>query len=258
MADMKIVTINGTHKTGKTTTATSIIHELTRRGCSVGSIKEIHVENFSIDTPGSNTYLHAKAGSSMVIARGLNETDVLIPQALHIEQILDFFYHDWVICEGVEDANALKIVTGITKDDCLFKWDERVIAVSGIYSNDHHGELCERPIFHPFHDIKALVDYLQIHVKPRLPSMDDACCQACTMTCRQMLVEQFHHPEKDLHCVLKNADIQVFVDDKPLTMVPFVQTIVRNNVLAIVSELNGFLPHKSITIKIGPHEISKK
>jgi len=255
---MKIITINGTHKTGKTTTAIEIIKELTKRGFSVGSVKEIHAENFAIDTPGTNTDLHKRAGSDMVIARGLFETDILIPRALNIEQILDYFHHDWVICEGVEDANALKIVTGITKEDCLSKWDDRVIAVSGVFSNNHQGEFCERPVFHPVNDVEEFVNYLIKHVKRRLPSMKDECCRACNMTCHQMLIEQFLHPEKELDCVLKDLDVNVLIDEKPLNMVPFVKQIIKNNILAVVSELDGYYPHKSITVTIGPYEIKKK
>ena len=224
----------------------------------MGSVKEIHAENFAIDTVGSNTDLHKKAGASMVVARGLSETDILIPKALNIERILDFFHHDWIICEGVEDANALKIVTGITKEDCIIKWDDRVIAVSGVYSNESQGELFNRPIFHPINNIIEFVDYLQKHVQSRLPSMDDACCQACSMTCRQMLIEQFLHPENNYQCAVMNSDVEVYLDEKPLVMVPFVQTIVRNNIMAIVSELNGYEPYKTITIKVGSHEVKKK
>ncbi len=255
---MRIITINGTHKTGKTTTVSAIIKELSKRGFTVGSIKEIHAESFTLDTPGSNTYLHRHAGATMVIARGLTETDILIPSAIDIERILDYFHHDWVICEGVEDANALKIVTGISRKDCLDKWDDRVIAVSGVYSNQHKGMLQQRPIFHPIEDIEALVDYLIKHVRKRLPSMDDACCQACNMTCRQLLVHQFLYPDQDLQCVLADSDVTVMIDQKPITMVPFVRQIVKNNMLAILSELDGYTPHKPISIHINPHEIKKK
>jgi molybdopterin-guanine dinucleotide biosynthesis protein B len=255
---MRIITINGIHQTGKTTTATAIIHELSKRGYTVGSIKEIHAETFAMDTKGTNTDLHRQAGASMVVARGMYETDVLIPKAMNIERILDYFHHDWVICEGVEDANALKIVTGVSEQDCLDKWDERVIAISGIYSNQHHQPLQDRPVFHPIDDIEAFVDYLIKHVKTRLPSVDDVCCKACGLTCRQMLVEQFLYPEKELECVLSASNITVMVDQNPITMVPFIQTLVKNNVLAILSELDGYLPHKQITIKIDTHEIKKK
>lgn len=255
---MNIITINGTHKTGKTTTVTAIIRELTKRRFSVGSVKEIHAETFAIDTEGSNTDLHRQAGAQMVIARGLMETDVLIPKALPIDRILDYFHHDWVICEGVEDANALKIVTGIHEQDCLDKWDDRVIAVSGVYSNHNHGTLCDRPIFHPIDDIEKLVDYLIKHVKPRLPSMDENCCNDCGLTCRQLLVQQFLHPEKELECTLSSSSVTVMINNQPIQMVPFVQTLIKNNVLAIVSELNGYQAHHPITIHINPNEIKKK
>ena len=255
---MKIITINGTHKTGKTTTATAIIKELKKRRFSVGSVKEIHAEGFMIDTIGSNTDLHKQAGASMVIARGINETDILIPQALDIEQILNYFHHDWVICEGVEDANALKIVTGISEQDCLDKWDQRVIAVSGVISNHQQPSLNQRPVFHPIHDIEAFVDYLIEHVSDRLPKMDDDCCKACGMTCSELLVAQFENPEKAFECVLSSCLVSVQIGEQQLTMVPFVQSLIRNNVLAIVSELNGYQPHQPITITINPYEIKKK
>jgi molybdopterin-guanine dinucleotide biosynthesis protein B len=255
---MNIITINGIHQTGKTTTATAIIHELTKRGYTVGSIKEIHAESFAMDTKGTNTDLHRQAGASMVVARGMFETDILIPKALDIERILDYFHHDWVICEGVEDANALKIVTGISEQDCLDKWDERVIAISGIYSNKNKLPLQNRPVFHPVDDVEALVDYLIKHAKTRLPSVDDACCQACNLTCRALLVQQFLYPKKELECVLSTSNITVMIGQQPITMVPFVQTLVKNNVLAIISELEGYYPHKQITIEIKAHEIKKK
>ncbi len=255
---MNIITINGTHQTGKTTTATAIIHELIKRRYTVGSIKEIHAESFAIDTKDSNTDLHRQAGASMVIARGMFETDILIPKAIDIERILDYFHHDWVICEGVEDANALKIVTGVSEQDCLNKWDERVIAVSGVYSNQHKKPLRNRPVFHPIDDIEALVDYLIKHVKPRLPSVDDPCCQACGLTCRELLIQQFLHPEKDLTCAIALSNVTVMIDQQSLSIVPFVQNLVKNNVLAIISELDGYNPHKQITIQIQPHEIKKK
>lgn len=255
---MKIITINGIHHTGKTTTATAIIKELSKRGFSVGSIKEIHAENFAMDTIGSNTNLHQQAGASMVIARGINETDVLIPKALTLDAILDFFDHDWVVCEGVEDANALKIVTGASEADCMLKWDERVIAVSGIISNQGVATLHDVPVFHPKDDIDQLMDYLLAHVSERLPNFDETCCQACGMSCKELLVAQYKDPQHAPECVLNSSLVEVLIDNKPIKMVPFVQNIVRNNVLAILSELQGYKTSKPITITINPYEIKKK
>ena len=74
---MKVVSIFGFTKSGKTTTVEHVVAELRRRGYSVGSVKDIHFEDFTIETEGTNTYRHKKAGSQLVTARGLYETDIL-------------------------------------------------------------------------------------------------------------------------------------------------------------------------------------
>ena len=46
---MKVFSVVGVTKSGKTTTIEQIIKEFIRRGYSVGSVKEIHFEQFAID-----------------------------------------------------------------------------------------------------------------------------------------------------------------------------------------------------------------
>ena len=37
----------------------------------MGSVKNIHFEQFTLDMEGSNTWRHKQAGSELVVARGL-------------------------------------------------------------------------------------------------------------------------------------------------------------------------------------------
>ncbi|MEG0019166.1 MAG: molybdopterin-guanine dinucleotide biosynthesis protein MobB, partial [Oscillospiraceae bacterium] len=67
---MRIFTVRGITKSGKTTTIEKVISELKKRGYSVGSVKEIHYKQFKIDPEGTNTDRHKKAGSELVTARG--------------------------------------------------------------------------------------------------------------------------------------------------------------------------------------------
>lgn len=71
---MKVFSVYGITKSGKTTTIENIIRELKRRGYTVGSVKEIHYEKFAIDTEGTNTDRHRRAGAEPVTARGHFET----------------------------------------------------------------------------------------------------------------------------------------------------------------------------------------
>ncbi len=76
---MKAFSVIGISKTGKTTSIEKIIKGLKKRNYSVASIKEIHFDSFAMDAPGTNTDRHRKAGSEIVTARGLNETDIMFP-----------------------------------------------------------------------------------------------------------------------------------------------------------------------------------
>ena len=59
---MKVFSVFGITKSGKTTTIENIIAELRKRRYSVGSVKEIHFEIFAIDTEGTNADRHKKDG----------------------------------------------------------------------------------------------------------------------------------------------------------------------------------------------------
>src|SRR5690554_4803402 len=119
---MKVFSVFGVSKSGKTTTIEEIIKELSRRRYSVGSVKEIHFEQFTIDENGTNTDRHRKAGSQLVTARGLHETDVLFSKQLPVDKILQFYDHDFVILEGVTDFNVPKVICAHNKQEI----DERL------------------------------------------------------------------------------------------------------------------------------------
>ena len=87
---MKVLSVYGYTGSGKTSTIEQIIGELIRRGYSVGSIKDIHFESFAIDTVGSNTDRHRKAGAELVTARGIHETDVLFPKDFPLNKYFVF------------------------------------------------------------------------------------------------------------------------------------------------------------------------
>ena len=146
---MKVFSIFGLSRSGKTTTAEYVIQELRQRGFSVGSVKDIHNEAFAIDTEGTNTHRHRMAGSQLVTARGLSETDLLFQERLPIEKILkvnqEFYDFDYVVLEGENEFNGPGIVTGHDLEGVDFKWDKsniQVFAVSGRISaeiKEHRG-----------------------------------------------------------------------------------------------------------------------
>ena len=157
---MRIITVKGFKKTGKTTTCTLIIEELTRRGYTVGSVKTTHFPGFAIDTPNTDSYRHAKAGASTVIIIGNEETDVIMKRHVKLPDLIHLYHEDFLVCEGETEMGFANIVTGKTTDQLDQRRDEHTIGFSGIIS----GELSEYgglPVIDATTDIGALVDLIE-------------------------------------------------------------------------------------------------
>ncbi|MGB9842499.1 MAG: molybdopterin-guanine dinucleotide biosynthesis protein B, partial [Candidatus Bathyarchaeales archaeon] len=67
------IAVVGTKKSGKTTTIENLIRELTQRGYKVAAIKHIPEPDFTIDTPGKDTWRYAKAGAKTIISVAADE-----------------------------------------------------------------------------------------------------------------------------------------------------------------------------------------
>jgi len=252
---MKALSVIGVTKSGKTTTIENIIKELKRRRFSVGSIKEIHYENFAIDTQGTNTYRHKAAGSEVVTARGYHETDILYQRNLSIEEILGFYTQDYVVMEGVTDYNAPVIlciheVKEIEqhKDKDYFK---RVFAISGVATNSVEAESFEGiPFFNAENNAVLLTDFIIEKNFDLLPDFPVECCNACGYGCRELCSRILKGLSERSECKISQAEIILNIDGSPVKIVKFVQDILRDTILALVSNLKGYKSGKKIEITI--------
>jgi molybdopterin-guanine dinucleotide biosynthesis protein B len=217
---MKVFTVVGTSGSGKTTTIEAAVAELVRRGYRVGSVKEIHFEAFAIDpVPTSNTRRHRAAGASLVTARGYHETDVLYPEKLPMRAILRHYrYYDWVALEGVDDLPVPAVIC------TLDKLRENAICVSGRLGAEMT-EYRGLPAFNVLENPAVLCDFLEANVPDYLECYDP--------------------DDPDI-----GVDIVLTVDGKPVRMVPFVQKILRNAVLGVVKELEGYSERAEVEIRL--------
>lgn len=213
---MKVLTVVGIHHTGKTTIVEKITEELRKRGYRVGSVKEIHFEDFAIDTEGTNTHRHKMAGSQLVTARGLYETDILFQEKLSMDRILKFYDHDYVILEGVTDIKVPKIISATTEEEVLERLDENTIAISGKISN-RLKEFKGLPVINPIENTKELVDLIE---------------------------------EKVEDYIKEPYNIKLQIGERDIEMVPFVKNILVNVVLGLVKELKGYEEGKDIKIHL--------
>lgn len=246
---MKIFSVIGITMSGKTTTIENIIKELVRRNYSVGSIKEIHFQDFKIDVEGTNTDRHKKAGSSLVTARGAFETDIMHQKKLSINEILKEYSQDYVILEGVRDTCAPKIVTAHDIKGIEDRIDETTFAISGNISNEIT-EYKGIPVINSITDVEKLVDLIEEKVFNKLPDVKDECCQECGYTCSELSANILNGQAKRSDCVLSNEDIILEIDGREITMVPFVQKVLKNSIQAVVKELDGYSENGEIKICI--------
>lgn len=247
---MKVFGVVGYTKSGKTTTIEEIIRELRHRNYSVGSIKDIHFEEFQIDTEGTNTHRHKMAGSQLVTARGFNETDVLFQEQLDIYQIASFYDYDYLVVEGYSEANIPKIVTARNIVGLDEKIDYSTIAISGVISNDIDEYEGFRAI-NALENIEDLVNLIEASSFELLPDFDKKCCGACGYDCKEMCRKIIKGEKQRGDCVISDNNVTLKIDNKEIPMVPFVAKLVKNSVLSVVSELNGYKDSCNITIELG-------
>jgi molybdopterin-guanine dinucleotide biosynthesis protein B len=245
-----VLSVCGISKSGKTTTIENIIGELTARGYRVGSVKEIHFEAFAIDPdPQSNTQRHRAAGARLVCARGIGETDLLFPEKLPVSKILEFYEkdYDWVLMEGVSDIPVPTIVTAHGEDDLAEKWSDMAFCVSGRIAS-RIGDYRGAPAIDATADIKGLVDLIELKVYERLPSFPPECCTGCGMTCDEFAAAVLRGKKRRADCVADRG-VELLINGRRIDMVPFVQNILRNAALGVVSELDGYIRGCEVEIK---------
>ena len=250
---MKALSVIGITKSGKTTIIENIIKELKRRSFSVGSIKEIHYEKFAIDTEGTNTYRHTAAGAEVVTARGYKETDILFPVQLAVEDILRFYTQDYVVMEGVSDYNVPVILCAHNLEELEEHRDreyfKRVFVISGVVA-DSGEDFGGIPFINAEKNISELVDLIVEKVFDVLPDFDPECCNECGYNCRELASRILKGNSYREDCKLTESDIVLSIDGKPVGMVPFVQSILKDTVKALVSNLKGYRQGKKVEITI--------
>jgi len=165
---MKALGIIGYHHTGKTTLATFIISRLWEKGFKVNSIKDIHNEAYRADVEGSNSWKHAKAGASRVLAIGTKDAALVMTPQPDLKSALPLFDCDWLIIEGMKHAAVPKIVCAVSEDQLEELVDDSCIGISGpiATSMSHYKGL---PCFCLQRDAVLLMDTVLAKAFPILP-----------------------------------------------------------------------------------------
>ena len=213
---MKILTIVGIRKSGKTSTVTSLIEAIRRRGKKVGTCKTVFCPTFSMDKSTSNTAKHRRAGSELVCARARFETTFLYPEALPLSRILEAYKDcDYVLLEGDYFAPGPRIVCAHQEEDALMRMNSRTFAFSGRISQKPEIEL-PLPRFNALDNADALLDYIDAKIPDIMPCalLDDPLPPVSGVTDDGFCQCGCHHHEKKQ----EKESVQVLFEGKELNL----------------------------------------
>jgi len=220
MFNRVIVAVVGSSNSGKTTAVEALIRGLSKRGYMVASAKHIPEPEFTIDTEGKDTWRHIKAGASTVLSVAPNELTAIKKvdtTNYSLEQVIAEFPDevDIIILEGFkglvgQDMTIPKIVATKTVNE-ISEALERYKNILAFVTPIPDGKLeTEIPFIDALKEPEKLVDLVNNKVA--------------------VLVERKRKREEK---------ITIQIDEKFLPLGDFVQGIIRNAVLAMVSSLKG-------------------
>lgn len=174
---MKVFSVVGIRKSGKTTTITRLIQELTRRGYTVGTVKTVFCPTFSMDDPASNTARHRDAGAKMVAARSRTETDLVIPRPMDANELLAYYHTDFVILEGDYFTPVPRIVAAHSEKEVEERRNSLTFAVSGRLATGKD-QVLGLPALDVVDRVEQLADLVEKTVYDLLPNVE-GCGKSC-------------------------------------------------------------------------------
>ncbi len=241
---IRAVSVAGFHGAGKTKVVVGLVRELTRRKLRVGTVKHITERDFTIDKPGKDTWLHARAGARVVVSVAPREIAQIEKRAAELDDILQRLYGlDFVVVEGFRKSGGLaKIVVARNKAEASKLVDEFTIACVGVKG-------LQIPTF-GFGQVKRLADLVEKKAYPPLPGLD---CERCGYkTCKQFARAVLAGKRRWDACPVLHGDVFMTIDGKRIPLNPFVQEIFANIIYGMVSSLRGTMGGQ-IEIKVIKH-----
>jgi molybdopterin-guanine dinucleotide biosynthesis protein B len=220
MFNRVIVAVVGSSNSGKTTAVEALIKGLSKRGYTVASAKHIPDPEFTIDTEGKDTWRYAKAGATTVLSVAPKELTIIKKvdtTESSLEQIVAETPDevDIVILEGfkglVEQDTTMPKIVATKTDEEISEALERYKNILAFMGHIPDGKVdTEVPFIDALKEPQKLVDLVNNKVA--------------------VLVERKRKREEK---------ITIQVDEKYLPLGDFVQDIIRNTVLAMISSLKG-------------------
>ena len=234
---MQAIAVIGNPGSGKTTVSAALTAGFRSLGQEVALVR----------TGGQS-----RVGSQLtaVAEVGPDRTLLTYDRALSLRELARLLPQEVLILEGAEEAccPAILCVSSGQELENMGRLDDRILAISGLYARTKTGEYQGRPIVDAMMQSEKLLQFVRNRPCPLLPDFEPKCCPACGHSCRDLagLIAQGQAQPTD--CCLSHQSVELLVDGEALPMVPFVQALLRNAVLAVASELEGVKEHCDISV----------
>ena len=253
---MKVFSVIGLHRSGKTTAVENLIGYIKNKGFSVSSIKDIHQDDFTMEKPGSNSQRHLMASNSYVFARGQKETYLIWNRQLRLKEMMSHIQTEWLVIEGMKEEALPKIIATKNKQDLEQLLDDTVFAITGPYSEEI-SEYKGIPVINAISDIEKLGDLTLQKVFDVLPFANEGFCGHCGFSCRQM-TSMILKGEKNRECcgLKKSSKISIKFNGEEVPVNEWVEKLSIDLIVALCKNLKGYKDGDEIEVGIQSYNIS--
>ena len=230
---MRVISITGYKKSGKTTLILKLSDELIKRGYKVAVIKHI---NENIDQVNTDTSKY-KEVLTQVAAITPKESVIFLKNKKNLEEIIKYFEADIILIEGFKKEKTFpKIVCLREESEKAELFDGLQLCTAGFVSKELN------PKFYNFNilndeDIKKIAE-IAINKSFKLPNLN---CGECGYQDCYGLAQEIVKGNKTLDdCSSLEPSTLVKVNGKIISMNPFISKIVKNTIIGLLTSLKGF------------------
>ena len=225
---MRAIAVVGYKKSGKTTLALELAQALRKQGLSVTLVKHSH---HGFDEKAETDTARFRESADMVMGFSPGGSFVSWPRERSLAELIPLATTDFLVLEGGKTLGLMPRII-IAEDEATAKDLDPELALAA-YGDHALDELMATRDVAGLARIVAKAGFL-------LPGLD---CGGCGReNCRGLAVDIVAGEATLADCKALNNSLRITVGGQPLPANPFVERILRSGILAMLSELKGFVP----------------
>lgn len=233
---MKAVAVIGFKGSGKTTVAELLVRSLKSRGLRVAALKHAHGGITLYDDDSSRLF---KAGADFAAALSEGEALELKRGRANLWQYIAALRgFDFLVVEGFKsEFPGSRVVVARNAEEAKQLSSPLVIAYTGGVARERPAPELPAPLVDFESEPERLADLVLERSMEPLPALNCGFCKygSCVALAEAIARGEASHEE----CAVLKSTVRLVVDGAPIELNPFVQDVVRNVLLGLVSSLKG-------------------